>query len=318
MPTEALRPKDLLPDALITSWAVKAGTGPAFNINQIAPVVPVARPDFKHAVYANDELNDEVQTLVAAGDRPASVRRYAPTFAPATADRHALDDFISDEVAKQAPNGMYLEQRRTQKLVANLQLGIAKRVMAKYQAAGTVGSAPSTKWGAASGTTIEKNLDDAREALLPLCGYEATHVIIPAGVARVMKRSTELRALRQYTDPSLLINGDLPSVLFGLNVMVPGALHNAGTAKADESQTIARIWNDDTVYVLYLDPNVGDVETFQPVIQARWSEWGAPFAGYTWRDPHLSVKGRWLSVEVYQGEVTIASSAVYRIPDVIS
>ena len=102
MPTEALRPSDISPDPAVTSWAVKAGTGAAQTIDRIAPVVPVAKPDFKYAVYANDELNDEVETRVAPGDRPANVRRFAPSFVTASAVRHAVDDFISDEVARQA------------------------------------------------------------------------------------------------------------------------------------------------------------------------------------------------------------------------
>lgn len=318
MPTEAVRPKDLLPDPAITSWAVKYGAGPASDNARIAPLVPVARPDFKYATYKADELNDEVETVVAPGDRPALVRRFAPSYTPATAIRHALDDFITDEVAKQAPNPMFLEQRRTQKLVAQHQLAIAKRIKAQYDAAGTAASAPSTKWGASSGTTIEKNIDDVRELLLPACGYEANSIIIPAAVARTMKRSAEIREIRKYTDPSLLINGDLPTTLFGLNVIIPGALHNSGNPKADETQTISRVWGDDTVYVCYLDPNAADVEAFQPVIQARWQEWGQPFAGYVWRDPHQSVRGRWISVEIFQTEVTVAGAAVYRIPDVLA
>lgn len=319
MPTEAIRPKDLVPDAAITNWAVKYGSGPQFDTNIIAPVVPVARPDFKHAVYKADELNDEVNDLVAAGDRPAMVRRFKPTYVPAAAVRRALDDFISDEVAQQSPHPMMLEQRRTQKLVQNLQLGVARRVKALYDAAGTAGSAPSVKWDATSGViAIEKNIDAAREAALPLAHLEMNSIIIPPAVARVMKRATEIRELRKNTDPTLLVNGDLPPTLWNLRVIIPGALVNTGTPKADESQTIGRIWSDDTVYLAYLDPNAGDVETFTPVIQARWQEWGAPYAGYSWRDSHLSVRGRWISVEVYQGEVTIAGDAVYRIPDVLT
>jgi hypothetical protein len=317
MPTDAIRPKDLLPDPLITSWAIKYGTGPAFNVDRIAPVVPVARPDFKFATYKADELNDETEDRVAPGDRPSQVRRFKPTFTAGTAIRRALDDFISDEVAKQSPNPIMLEQRRTQKLAFNLQLGIAKRVKAAFDAAGTAASTPSTKWGASSGTTIEKNIDDAREAALPLAGVEMNSIIIPPHVARTMKRSAEIREIRKYTDPSLLLNGDLPTTLFGLNVIIPGALVNTGAAKADESQTIGRVWADDTVYLAYLDPAASDVEAFTPVIQARWQEWGQHLAGYAWRDSHLSVRGRWISVEMYQGEVTPAGSLVYRIPTVL-
>lgn len=317
MPSEAIRPKDLLPDPAITSWATKYGQGPTFDTNMIAPVVPVARPDYKFATYKADELNDEVEDLVAAGDRPAMVRRFKPTFTTGTAVRRALDDFISDEVARQAPNPIFLEQRRTQKLVLNLQLGIAKRVKAKFDAAGTAASAPSPKWDGTS-PTIEKDIDDAREAALPLAHVEMNTIIIPPAVARVMKRDSTIRDLRRYTDPNLLINGDLPPTLWGLRVIIPGALHNSGNPKADESQTIGRIWSTDTVYLCYLDPNAGDTESFTPVVQTRWAEWGAPFAGYTWRDPHQSVRGRWLSVEVHQGEETPASDAVYRIPDVLT
>lgn len=313
--SDFLRPTDLQPDPYVTEWAVEAASGPGFVAGEIAPVVPVMKKDFKFATYGNDELNDETETLAKAGVRPNRVRQQPPTYTETGCLRYALDDFLSDDILALNPA---MEQRRAMKLGHKLALGTEKRVKALLDASGAAISTPSVKWDATSGTiVIEKNIDAARDAHVLTAHGEATHIVIPADVARSMKRDATIRDLRKYTEAGLLINGDLPPVLFGLKVIVPGALHNSGNPKADFSQTVARVWATDTVYLLTVDPNY-DLDSFTALGQAVYSEFGAQYAGYRWRDSHLSVRGLWLSAETYQREFLVSGNAITRIPDVLT
>jgi hypothetical protein len=313
--SDFLRPTDLSPDPVVTEWAVEAGSGPGFVADAIAPVVPVTKKSFKFATYGNDELNDETETLAKAGVRPNRVRQQPPSYTEKGCTRYALDDFLSDDLLELSPS---IEQRRSMKLGHKLALGIEKRVKALLDANGTEITTPSVKWDATSGTiVIEKNIDTARESHAITARGEATHIVIPPAVARAMKRDATIRDLRKYTEPGLLVNGDLPPVLFGMRVVIPGALHNSGNPKADFAQTVARIWATDSVYLLTVDPSY-DLDSFTAIGQAHFSEFGARFAGFRWRDSHLSVRGLWLSAEVYQSEFLVSANAITRIPDVLT
>lgn len=313
--SDFLRPTDLSPDPIVTEWAVEAASGPGFVAPEIAPAVPVAKKDFKFATYGNDELNDETETLAKAGVRPNRVRQQPPSYTSKACLRYALDDFLSDDILSLNPA---MEQRRAMKLGHKLALGAEKRVKALLDASGAAVTTPSVKWDATSGTiAIEKNIDLARDAHVLTAKGEATHIVIPPDVARAMKRDSTIRDLRRYTEPGLLINGDLPPTLWGLKVVIPGAMHNNGNPKADFSQTVARIWSTDTVYLMTIDPNY-DLDSFTAIGQAVFSEFDAQYAGYRWRDSHLSVRGLWLSAETYQTEFLVSGNAITRIPDVLT
>lgn len=313
-----IRPADINPDPIVTAWAVEASNGPGFVNPTIAPSVPVGRQSFQFPTYLNDELNDEVETLVKAPARPNLVRSAPATWAEKTCLRRALDDFISDDTLKSHPNPMGLQQRRTAKLTHRLQVGVEKRVKTLLDASGTAASAPSVKWDAATGVIeIEKNVDAAIEAFILLAKRDPTHIMMNPSVARVVKRDPTLRALNKTTTDDRTGGEILPPYLFGLKTVIPGALVNSGNPKADFSQTIARVWSAQTCYILAVDPNF-DMDSFTGLAQAYWSDWGTPYAGYQWRDSHLSVRGMWLSVEIYQTEFLVSGSAIYRIPTVLT
>lgn len=315
---ESIRPSNLYPDPVLTQWVVAYGAGPGFFQDRIAPVVYVARQEFKYAVYGADQLNQEVETRVLPGEAPSLVRRAKPTFIPGTCERNALDDKLTDELVNSAPNPIVLEQNRTLKLAHELKLGVETRLKALLDTSGTAENAPTTKWDAASGTIkIEQAFDSARETFVKKCGFEANLAVIPPAVSKVMKRDATIRELRKYTDPQLLVNGDLPPVLWGLPIVIPGALANAGNPMANFAQTIDRVWSTDTVYLLYVEP-MADTQSMNSIAQYRWSQYGPAYAAYRWMDPHQSKRLRWISVENYQTEKVVCNDAIVRIPDVLA
>lgn len=315
---EPIRPSHIFPDPVLTQWVVAYGTGPGLVQDRIAPVVSVSNPEFKYATYAADQLNLEVETRVIPGDAPNLVRRAKPTFLTGTCGRNALDDQLTEELIRSAPNPIVLEQNRTLKLAHELKLGVEARLKALLDTAGTAETAPSTKWDATSGTIkIEQAFDSATETFVKKCGFEPNLAIIPPAVAKVMKRDSAIRDLRKSTDPTLLVNGGLPSILWGLPIIIPGALANTGNPLASFAQTIDRVWSTDTVYLLYVEP-MADTQTMNSIAQYRWSQYGPAYAAYRWTDPHQSKRLRWISVDNYQVEKVVCNDAIVRIPDVLT
>lgn len=309
--------KDVAPDPILTGFAVEFGHGGGFIADDVAPQVPVEGPTFKVPTYKNNRVDDDVLAAVGPNDSANEVVRYKPTFSAATALRYALRTRITREV-RLAPgvNPLANAQNATLDLTAKLRLGVEKRVKTLLDnATGT--ATPTTKWDAASGMTIEKDVDVRREAFAKASGYEATHIVIPPDVAKVMKRDSTIRDLQKYTNPDLLIGGDLPPTLWGLRVIIPGAFVNS--ANPGLSQNIARVWSTDNVYLVYVDPSFSGTGLGMTALgQFRWMEWGTPFAAYTWPDPDKSVKADHVAVEVYQTEVKVCDAAIQRLTDVLT
>ena len=81
---------------------------------------------------------------------------------------------------------------------------------------------------------------------------EPNTILIPPGVAQIAKRSTELRALQKATDASLLVNGELPPIMFGLKVVIPMSVNN----EADPGVATASmdfLYDDKAVWVGYVE-----------------------------------------------------------------
>lgn len=315
-----IRPTDLNPNYELTRQNVVYGTGGGFVADEIAPIVSTMNPNFQFPTYKADALNVEIKTQVSPGGKPSQFRSTPPTWTQGSVNRHALDGTINREIML-AGGPLASGAAIAGHLTHNLRLGIEQRVKALLDVnAGVSGkhAAPGVKWDATSGTiVIEKNLDVAREAFLKLCGFEANVAVIPPDISKVMKRDSTIRELRKYTDPSLLVNGDLPPTLFGLRTVIPGALVNSANPGATAS--VARIWSTDSVYLLHVNPAIsGTGEALTSVAQYRWSQWGTPFAVYQWPEAHQSQRVDWVSVDVYQTELTVCSDAIYVLDDVLT
>lgn len=313
---DSLRPQDVRPDPIITEWAVKYGVGRGFIADEVAPVVPVAQKLFKFFTYKADELNDEVQTRTAPGDDPSEVRFQKGTTTTIAAERNVLDATISNEMALTLMNPLLGEQRRTEKLVHKLRLGVEKRVHNIFHAA-TKTTAAGTAWDdpAATALGVRKNIDDAAEALAVRTGGDAINILINVAEARVLARIVSAAVL--YADASMFVGGLFPQGLWGYRWHIAGALGNTGAAKADFSQTVARVWSDKEAYLFLTDPNP-TLESQGFAFQGNWAEWGQPYAGYSWPDPKVSKKVRWISAENYQIEYLVCDDMAQRITGVLT
>ncbi len=208
-----------------------------------------------------------------------------------TADRFALATSISDRERRNADDQLRLEESSLQLIKQLVMMDIEIRVATLLSKANTSGVTISgtSQWDNASynppttGLTIEQSVDTGKEAIRQATGgLDPTHIIIPSATAKVVKRDAKVRDLIKYTHADLLVDGDLPPKLWGMNVLVPRTIYTTtpeGTAEA--SVTYTDIWGKD-VRLLYVPPVPG-IRVPATGYQFRvggGENWGV----YQWRD----------------------------------
>jgi len=314
---DTLRPADVRPDPIVTQWAVQYGTGGPYIADEVMPSVPVAQRSFKYQTFKADELNDEIETRVGPDGKPNQVRTQKPTFTTGTCERNALDDSMSDEVRDALMNPLLGGERRTRKLVNRLRLGVEKRVYTLFHAASKT-TAAGTAWDNSGATAlgIRKSLDDATEAMQLRIGTFDPHVAIDVATARVIARVCSAYVVAGR--PEMFIGGLFPQGLWGYTWHIAGALKNTLNPLADFSQTIARVWGAGKEAYLFATDPTPDTESMTFGYQAQYQPNGTPYQGYTWRDPHQSVKKTWFSVDNFQIELTVCDDACQRLTGVMT
>lgn len=314
------RPSDLHIDAALSNFAVEIGKGGPFVADQLFPVVEVNKESDKYWSYPVPELSDSVPQLRTAGGLAQEVD-WKPTTATYSCEEYALRRLISNRARDNADNPQKLENNTVRKLLHQIRLGVEKRIKAMVMSTSYITnySTPSVKWDAASGTiTIEKNIDTAKEAVLTQCGYEPNVILIPPAVAKVMKRDSTIRDLIKYTNSDLLINGDLPPTVFGLRVIVPGAIEN--TANPAQTQSLARIWSTDNVLVAFVDDTADDTESYTlgKQFRAKLDAEAGDQRFAVWRYYEAARHGWWIEAGVLQDEKLVSGSAGYLLTDVLT
>ena len=312
--------RDIRPDPILTAIAVEAGTGGGFAAEQLVPRRSVSNYEFKYAIWdLGKYTSDDTETLRAPGDSANTDTDPSLTWVTGMAKAHAKKKSITDEDRATSPNPAALERARVQRMVWTLRREKERRLYALVNDTTVVPhSTPAVKWDAAALVTIELNIDVAKEAFLLACGFEATHLLLPPAVAKVFARDTTIRGLRKFTDESLLINGELPPTVFGLRLVIPGAVANSSAPGV--AAALARIWALDNAVLLYVNQAAAtDPEALTAVEEFGVDGFpgGASYPVQTWRDPDVSTKTDWYSVEnVWTMEY--AAPAIYVLEDVLT
>lgn len=266
MPT----PASLHTDAALTNLSVLLGTG-SFAAAAGAPVFPVTKQSDKYYEYGREHVSDDVVQARAPG-APAPELDWKVTTATYTTKRYDIAHLIPSESGANADPAVDPRRATTRILRNRVFLAWEKRFKTLATTAGNFGSTVAAPVTWATGTADpEKDVDDAKEGVEKLSGYTPNTIVIQPVHARTLKRNTKVRDLVRYTDPTLLVNGDLPPVLWGLRVVIPGAIEN--TANPGQTASLARVWNVTTVALLYVDPNPS-LEAATWALTFRWSGYG--------------------------------------------
>lgn len=247
-------PKSLHIDMALSNYAVKLGQGSMAG-SRVFPILPVGKESDQYYIFGDEHVADDVLQPAAAGT-PAGDVEWSRTTGQYIAREYKVRHLIPQRTIDNADPAANPQTRTTEVLRGKVMLAYERRVATAALAAAsytatTQKAAASGTWS--TGTVIEADIDNARERVSMNCGFEPNTIVFSPGDAKLVKRNTTIRDLIRYTDPSLLVNGDLPPRIFNLDVVIPGARNNS--ANPGQTASYARAWGSGTVLVCYVDPN---------------------------------------------------------------
>ena len=132
----------------------------------------------------------------------------------------------------------------------------------------------------------------------------------PSAIAKVAKRDATIRDLIKYTHADLLIDGDLPPKLWGMDVIIPGAVYTSSVEGAS-SITYSDVWGK-TVLLLYVPPGDTTLDSIASVKIFRAKDWEVR----SWREERKRSEA--IEASVVQDEVVVSNVAGYLYTAVIS
>ena len=303
---------DVHVNAPLTNFALQFRNR-AFIAEEVFPVIPVVKESDLYYTFSREELRD-VDTRRAAGALAKEVE-WVPSTATYTAEEYALKHLLPDRIVNNADMPVRPRINTTAKLMKWIMLGQEKRVQAIAQSAANAVAtvAASPKWDGTS-PTIEKDIDTAKDSVRNNAGVEPNAIILAENVKDVVKRDSTLRDLIRYVinvgsgNRDLLINGELPPVMFNLAIIVAGAVED--TSKLGAAASIAKIWGDSVpVFYREMAPSL-DAVTWGYIMRVQ-----NPVVT-TYRDDQR--KGEWIEASILQAEELVTSSAANLITDVLS
>lgn len=285
----------------------------AFVAEEVFPIVPVLKESDVYYTFSREELRD-VDTRRASGALAKEVE-WVPSTASYTAEEYALRHLLPDRIINNADSPVRVRMNTVAKLMKWIMLGQEKRVETIAQntnnAVASVASSP--KWDGTS-PTIEKDIDTAKDSVRNNAGVEPNAILLAENVKDVVKRDSTLRDLVRYVinmgagNKDLLMNGELPPVMFNLAIIIAGAVED--TSKIGQSSSISKIWQDSVpVFYREMAPSL-DAITWGYIMRVQ-----NPIVTTYRDDPR---KGEWIEASILQAEKLVSTAAANLITDVLS
>ncbi len=299
------RASDLQVEVTLTAFSI--GYKPQNLIaEQVLPVVPHGNETGIYWVWDKESAFTIPNTLRADGTRPNTVDTTA-TKKSFAVEEYAVDVPITDREEKNADGILRLRQNKTRRgqdaILVDQERRVANALRTQLPSTSLTGTA---KWSSADNSFIEAQIDDAKEAIrIETGGLEPNTIIIPRPITRHAKRNSTIRDLIKYTASDLLVNGELPPYMFGLKVLVPGALTNNGTTAV----TLSDVWGNDIIIAHVADAPELDTPSLGYIIR------NGAFTTYQWRDDSISTN--YVRPTVLQDELITFAGCGYVLKDVL-
>jgi hypothetical protein len=317
MPESQMSSAQSAPDPVMLNLAAVAfAVSIAFVVDQIMPVVPLQRDSYKFPVYDASHVTDDVAIERAIGDSANAVH-FNRTYVTGGTSKKSLKADLPREIVEQNANPTSVENQRVLTVTTRIKIGLEKKCRDKLLS--LAGQAtPSVKWDASSGVVIKKNIDAGKKLFRAQNGgIDPNTILIPYDVAVVISNDPDIIARDKRTTDLQLTNGkSLPDTLFGMKVVIAGAM-----SKDTPASAFTNIWNTDDVWLLYVDPstaaNGGDVLTFGAQFRSP-ARPGVDIWAMKWQDPDPTSNKDWYAVEVNQDENFISDTCALRISDVLT
>ena len=272
----------------LTQFAVEnIGLGGPFVADRVAPVVRVPTTTGKYYKFSNAEaLRDDYDALRSPKTESNEISRSysSETY---TCSQYGLRELIADEEMDNADRAVIDPERDAIALISRkLKLPIERRVVAMLMSAAVItnNAAATAAWNAESGVDIEGDIDGAKLSVRKKAGVEPNTIVLPPQIAAAAKKDSQIRDLVKHTDSTLLVNGELPPRLFGLEVVIPLVLADAA-APGVAAQDLDFAWDQDSVLVCYVERTAPSKRSISLAYQFRRPIAGAlDIAAYRYRD----------------------------------
>lgn len=293
-----------------------------FIARGLLPQIPVTKLSGQYPVFTKSYwFQNDVDNLVT--DRqPTKEIDFEWSTDTYLCEEYALKVGWTDLEADQALAELKFEQSKVEFLTHRMELAHEIRVAAllKKIAAGTpgglnLGAAPSVNWDQAT-ATIEDDIKLGVLAIYDKIGRLPNQIIIPYKVAYAMAVQEDIRAiLRADTTgqgvPYLTLGSRIiPSVIHGMQVVIPEGSQVDANREGAASESISEIWGDD-VRLLYND---GSASWGMPSCAYLINHTPKRVTRYRTTDPDVNYVRE---AERYDLKV-VAPDAGYEIQDVLS
>lgn len=308
---------DVHVDAALTNLSVNYNPAAmGFVAEQVAPVISVIKESDKYYLW-NRPAAFRVPTDLRSDGGEANETDTSLTTTTYQAEEYALKTKVTDRQRDNADNVLNLRANKM-RYVQNLELiSQEKRVAtlltttANYFSSSHYATLSGTdQWDNASFTgSIEQKFDAAKEVVRKSFGIEPNFAVVPAAVAKVVKRDAAVRELIKYTQNDLLVNGDLPPTMWNLRIFIPTGI-NVTTEPGVATDTYADIWGKDVVIGYAPSGGALDTPALAYIVRAR------NFEVKSWRDEPIS--SEWIEVSVIEDEIMPATMAGFVYKAVIS
>lgn len=301
-------------DAALTNLSIQyQPTG--LIADSVMPVLRVKKESDRYYIWDRGTSFRIPETKRADGAESNKVN-FKVTNAAYQTEEYALNVDITDRQKDNADSILKLRANKMKMTKNLMMLDREKRVATLLTTLGNYNSAVRTtlsgtkQWNDDSfAGSIEKDIDAGKEAVRALIGHEPNTIIIPASIAKVMKRDDQLRELIKYTQNNLLINGDLPPTLWNMKVLIPSAI-NITSIEGASSATTADVWGKHIV-MTYV-PAGGSIDTPAHAYTFRARD----FRVKAWREEKKSKEV--IEVSVIDDEKITSDISGYLIKDVIA
>jgi len=283
----------------------------------VLDVVKVTKESGEYFVWNRHDVARLPNLLRADGAESVELDFGLDSDATYRCHEYAAKVKVTDRQRSNADSVLRLEQAKTMRAKDIVELSLEKRVADLLTTLGSYATTNQTtligvaQWNNASFTgSIESDIDAGKEAVRQqTMGLDPDVIVIPAAVAKVVKRDSGVRDLIKYTHTDLLVDGDLPPMLWGMKVVIPKSTY-VSTRKGASTQTIADTWGKNVVLLVSNGGGLIDVPTFGKIFAT------SDGVVKTWREDKLNA-------DMYEysqitDEVITSNVAGYLIKDCIA
>jgi len=263
----------------LTDLSLKYSNG-SLIADEVFPGFKVNKESDKYYLFGRQD--QRIYEALRANGAPASeILSWAIDSTPSySCEEYALKDIVTQRDRDNADDAITPDISTMEGLTQAILMAKEKRAVDLAMAAASFATSGNTdtlsgtqQWNNASfdsdSTTdaIEVRMDNGKEEIRKSTGVEPNYVVIPAAVAKVIKRDASVREQIKYTHQDLLVNGDLPPVLWNMKVLIPGAIYDSVNMGQTFSGT--DMWGKN-VLQFYKAPNIGlKTMTFGLAFEAR-------------------------------------------------